>query len=239
MISLNLSSTDDALSESTFTGVYYNTDQSLMSIYGRSARGTIREGMGNLFAALFREIKMCLYREGLLETGMSQRSSHESGELEDLQRSTLHASIAQLEESSMNKIVAATGVKLSHSVDVACEMGAKNLPENKLALLEAALLQERTKLSQFVQSFGATSSHGPVIGDWLKVPHSPLAGDSFSFHLPLHKALARSILCFCSAVVPTEERLEAPDTWLRFPFWMMTITLPLIHRQMLALSQTH
>ena len=211
-LSLNLSSTDDALSESTFAGV--NTD---LSINGRSARGTNREGMGNLFAAFFREIKMWLYKEGLLETGTSQQSSQESGELEALQRSTLHVSIAQLEESSVNKIVAATGVKLSHSVDVACEMGVKNLPENKLALLEAALLQERTKLSQFVQSFGATSSHGPVMGDWLKVPHSPLAGDSFSFHLPLHRALARSILCFCSAVVPTEERLEAPDTWWRLP----------------------
>jgi hypothetical protein len=213
-LSLNLASTADALSESTFAGVNYNADQSLMSINSRNARGTNREAMGNLFAAFFREIKMWLYREGLLEAGLSRR---ESGELDALQRSTLHVSISQLDELSVNKIVAATGVKLAHSCDVACEKGVKNLPENKLALLEAALLGERTKLSRLGQLFGGKSSHGPVMGDWLKVPHSPLAGDCFSFHLPLHRALARSVVCFCSSVVPTEERLEAPDTWWRLP----------------------
>lgn len=216
-LSLNLSSTADALSESTFAGVNYNADQSLMSTNSRHARGTNREATGNLFAAFFREIKMWLYKEGLLEVGPSRPTSRESGELEALQRSTLHVSISQLEESSVNKIVAATGVQLAETCDAACEKGVKNLPENKLALLEAALLHERTKFSQFVQSFGGSSSHGPVMGDWLKVPHSPLAGDCFSFHLPLHRALARSIICFCSAVVPTEERLEAPDFWWRLP----------------------
>jgi hypothetical protein len=169
--------------------------------------------MGNLFAAFLQEIKMWLYKEGLLEVGLSRPTSRESGDLEALQQSTLHVSISQLEESSVNKIVAATGVQLAETCDVACEEGVNNLPENKLALLEAALLRERTKFSQLMQSFGGNSSHGPVMGNWLKVPHSPLAGECISFHLPLHRALARSIICFCSAVVPTEERLEVPDTW--------------------------
>jgi len=211
-LSLNLSSTGDALSESPFSGVNYNAmadnHQSLV---------TNREAMGNLFAAFFREIKMWLYREGLLETGLSRPASRESGELEALQRSTLHVSISQLDESSVNQIVAATGVTVAQSADVACEKGVKNLPEAKLSLLEAAILHERTKLSQSAQSYGTSSSHGPVMGDWLKVPHSPLAGDGFSFHLPLHRSLARSILCFCSAVVPTEERQDTPDTWWRLP----------------------
>jgi len=122
-LSLNLSSTGDALSESPFVLADH---PSLISN---------REAMGNLFAAFFREIKMWLYREGLLETGLSGKSSRELGELEALQRSTLHVSISQLDESSVNQIVAATGVTLAQSADVACEKGVKNLPEAKLSLL--------------------------------------------------------------------------------------------------------
>jgi len=211
-LSLNFSSTGDALSESPYSSANYNiTDQTLGAI------ATNREAMGNLFGAFFREIKMWLFREGLLETALSRAASRESSELEALQRSTLHVSISELDESSVNQIIAATGVTVAQSCDVACEKGVRNLPEAKLTLLEAALLHERTRLSQSVQTNGSSSSHGPLMGDWLKVPHSPLAGDCFSFHLPLHRALARSILCFCSAMVPTKERLEKPDTWWRLP----------------------
>lgn len=211
-LSLNLSSTGDALSESPFSSINLSAEQAT-----RSTRVNNREAMGNLFAAFFREIKLWLYREGLLETSLARPASRESGELEALQRSTLHIAKSQLDESSVNQIVTATGVAVAQSCDVACEKGVKNLPEAKLALLEAALLCERKKMSQSVQTFGGSSSHGPVMGDWLKVPHSPLAGACFSFHLPLHRALARSILCYCSAAVPAEDRLDSPDNWWRLP----------------------
>ena len=207
-LSLNLSGTGDALSESPFSTVSYNGDERAVSILLENAKSSTREAMGNLFAAFFREIKMWLYREGLLETEGRQENSR----LEALQRSTLHVSISQLDESSVNQISAATGVTVAESCDVACETGVKNLPETKLALLEAALLYERKKVRN-----ADTSSQGLAMGDWLKVPHSPLAGDWFSFHLPLHRALARSIRCFCSAIVPIEERLQNPNIWWRLP----------------------
>ncbi len=215
-LSLNLSSTGDALSESLFYGTNYAAADNA-PLYTNNLQVANREAIGGLFAAYFREIKMWLYREGLLEVEMSRPAMRETGELEALQRSTLHVSKSELDESSINKVVEATGVSIAQSCDVACERGVKNLPEAKLALLEAALLHERTKLSVSAQTFGISSSHGPVMGDWLKVPHSPLAGDGFSFHLPLHRALARSILCYCSTVVPMEEQNETPDTWWRFP----------------------
>jgi hypothetical protein len=217
-LSLNLSSTGDALSASLFSSINYATaDHTLPSANSNSIRLTNREAIGGLFAAYFREIKMWLYREGLLEADLSRPAIREAGELEALQRSTLHVSISQLDETSIDKVEGATGVTIAQSCDVACERGVKNLPEAKLALLEAALLHERTKLSRSAESFGICSSHGPVMGDWLKVPHSPLAGDGFSFHLPLHRALARSILCYCSTVVPSEEQIKMPFSWWRLP----------------------
>lgn len=217
-LSLNLSTTGDALSESLFSSVNCAAaDYISVSTNSNSTRVANREAIGSLFAAYFREIKMWLYREGLLETDLSRPATRESGELEALQRSTLHVSISRLDEVSVNKVVAATGVSIAQSCDVACERGVKNLPEAKLALLEAALLHERAKISASAQSFGSFSSHGPVMGDWLKVPHSPLAGDCFSFHLPLHRALARSIMCYCSTIIQMDERLEKPDFWWRLP----------------------
>jgi len=209
-MSLNLSGTGDALSESPFSNVTFNADEQSVEAFLESAKHANREAMGNLFAAFFREIKMWLYREGLQDSGALPNS--EPGESEALQRSTLHVSVSQLDESSVNQISAATGVSVAESCDVACEVGVKILPESKLALLEAALLYERSKLSSI-----GYCSHGVVMGDWLKVPHSPLAGDGFSFHLPLHRALARSIRCYCSAVVPTQERVQSPDRWWRLP----------------------
>jgi hypothetical protein len=53
--------------------------------------------MGNLFAALPQEIKLLLYREGMLETGLpippgGNHSGLDLFQLEALQRSTLHVS---------------------------------------------------------------------------------------------------------------------------------------------------
>lgn len=214
-LSLNLSGTGDALSESPFSSISYNMTDGLITLAPTSAKFSNKEAMGNLFAAFFREIKMWLYREGVLETGNSKRAFRDPGELEALQRSTLHVSAAQLDESSISQMTA-SGATIADSCDVSCEIGVKNLPEAKLALLEATLLHERIKLSNTAKEQG-NSSHGPIMGDWLKIPHSPLAGDCFSFHLPLHRALARSVRCFCLAVVPPDERARNPETWWRLP----------------------
>eukprot|EP00985_Skeletonema_marinoi_P030940 scaffold34877_cov197-Skeletonema_marinoi.AAC.2 len=211
-LSLNLSGTGDALAESPFSSSSYNVPEQSLSLLTSSTRTTNKEAVNSLFAAFFREIKMWLYREGLLESSSSR--TRDSIGLEALQRSTLHVSASQLDASSIERIVEATGAIVSQSCDIACEKGVRNLPEAKLALLEAALLHERTKMSSLSDG---SCSHGPVMGDWVKVPHSPLAGDCFSFHLPLHRALARSILCFCSAIVPAEERSENPNNWWRLP----------------------
>ena len=215
-LSLNLSGTGDALSESPFSTMTSGLEDQSNPTLLESMRNSNREAMGNLFGAFFREIKMWIYREGILETGQSRHSARLSYELEALQRSTLHVSMSQLDESCVKQISAATGVAVAESCDVACESAVKNLPEAKLALLEAALLYERLRLSTIAMNHGH-SSHGPLMGEWLKVPNSPLAGEALSFHLPLHRSLARSILCCCSAIVPSNEREMNPDTWWRLP----------------------
>ena len=174
------------------------------------------------------EVKTWLYREGLLEASSSSRRDRVSGESEALQRSTLHVSASDLDPSSIERIAAATaaGASVARSCDAACERGVRYLPEAKLALLEAALLNERTRLRRSAARNGGASSHGPVMGDWLKVPRLPLARNCFSFHLPLHRvlayvndlwALARAVLCFCPAVVPAEEREQSSNEWWRLP----------------------
>jgi hypothetical protein len=45
-----------------------------------------------------------------------------------------------------------------------------------------------------------------AMNDRLRVPHSPQAGDSSSFHLPLHWDLAMSVRTLCSVVVPDGAR---------------------------------
>ena len=57
----------------------------------------------------------------------------------------------------------------------------------------------------------------PAMNDWLRVPHSPLAGDSLSFHLPLHRALAKSVRTLCSVVVPGGVRNTRPRDWWKLP----------------------
>jgi hypothetical protein len=51
------------------------------------------------------------------------------------------------------------------------------------------------------------NTYAVMMGDWLKVPHSPLSGDPLRFHLPLHHTLAKAILSFCAGVIPESERL--------------------------------
>ena len=61
------------------------------------------------------------------------------------------------------------------------------------------------------------SAGGTVMGDWLRVPHSPLAGDSLSFHLPLHRALAKSVWSICSVLVSDDVRANHPHAWWKIP----------------------
>ncbi len=48
---------------------------------------------------------------------------------------------------------------------------------------------------------------------WLRVPHSPYGGSPLSFHIPLHRAIARCILAICSVPIPNIERKTNPDWW--------------------------
>jgi hypothetical protein len=95
-LSLNFAGTRDALAESP-------TNSSSASIAPVSADGShlvdIHEAMGNLFASLLRELKLWLYREGMLETGLPIPPGGAHGgldllQMEALQRSTLHVSTA-------------------------------------------------------------------------------------------------------------------------------------------------
>ena len=151
-LSLNLAGTGDSLAESV-----------------PGTRGAA-PAVGNLFAALFREVKLWLYREGLLEDGGGRSSRAANDEVSSLQRSTLHVSAGQVDGRSVGRIAELTGVAVAASCDVACERGVRNLPEAKLALLEAAVLHSRSQLSASACEMGRDrSSHGPVMGDWLKV----------------------------------------------------------------------
>jgi len=49
--------------------------------------------------------------------------------------------------------------------------------------------------------------------DRLCVPHSPQAGDSSSFHSPLHRDLAKGVRTQCSIVVPDGVRSSRPRDW--------------------------
>ena len=55
------------------------------------------------------------------------------------------------------------------------------------------------------------------MGDWICVPHSPLAGDSLSFHLPLHRALAKSVRSICPVLVSEYVCANHPHAWWRIP----------------------
>eukprot|EP00592_Proboscia_alata_P023247 CAMPEP_0194423294 /NCGR_PEP_ID=MMETSP0176-20130528/22507_1 /TAXON_ID=216777 /ORGANISM="Proboscia alata, Strain PI-D3" /LENGTH=154 /DNA_ID=CAMNT_0039232405 /DNA_START=11 /DNA_END=471 /DNA_ORIENTATION=- len=59
-----------------------------------------------------------------------------------------------------------------------------------------------------------------MVGDWLRVPHSPLQGECLSFHLLLHRALARSIRSLCAVVVPPPARLSRD--WWKLPVFDTT-----------------
>jgi len=160
----------------------------------------MRKGMGNLFSALLCEIKWWLYNEFILDSGLP-RSSRETNRLEALQRSTLHLSMSNLGVASASSDDGGKATALS------CASYTK-MTEVNLEMIENAI---RIEQSQY-QLNGA--GRGMIMGDWLRVPHSPHAGDSLSFHLPLHRALARNIRSICSQTVPQELRERKSLWWL-------------------------
>ena len=170
------------------------------------ALGEMREGMGNLFTALLREMKCWLYREGVLDAFPSSSigSSKNADKMDALQRSTLHVSTTSLGVASIpsedgNKTPAfscATQIKMT---------------ESHLDIIETAI---RIEQSQHCLS-GA--GRGTIAGDWLRVPHSPHGGDYLSFHLPLHRSFARNVLSTCSLAISDNVRSSKPFSWWQLP----------------------
>mmetsp|Transcript_18508 Transcript_18508/g.53111 ORF Transcript_18508/g.53111 Transcript_18508/m.53111 type:complete len:3364 (-) Transcript_18508:71-10162(-) len=202
-LSLNLAGAYDALAESPAVSGLGGAPSDLQ---------ILRASVGNIFASLLKEMKSWLYREGLLETGVpvppTAGALGDLGQLEALQRSTLHLSASQVGPSE--KVVGAPTVS---AIALSCATSVK-MTEAQLSLMEQALQQE----AQLAVSSGTINIvPGAVMGDWLRCPHSPLGGDSLSFHLPLHRALARSLRSFCSVTVPTAERESDSTSWWRVP----------------------
>lgn len=220
-LSLNFAGTRDALAESL-------TNSSSATVAPVSEDGShldsIREAMGNLFAALLREMKYWLYFEGVLETGLplppgGTHGGTDLSQVEALQRSTLHFSGSQLTATLPDEGSQAMGNSAS-AVALSCATGVK-MTESQLGLIESALrnMHRQTMVTAggHIPTDRETPLSGPEMGDWLRVPHSPLAGDSLSFHLPLHRALAKSIRSMCCVVVPESIRKANPTSWWNLP----------------------
>jgi Proteolysis_6 C-terminal/Putative zinc finger in N-recognin (UBR box) len=220
-LSLNFAGTRDALAESLT-----NASSSTLAPYSDDGSHlvNIQEAMGCLFTALLKELKLWLYREGMLETGLPlpPTGSHggmDASLVEALQRSTLHVSSSQL-----GAVAAASTPDSSSggggnvvSVALACATGVK-MTEAQLELIEGALRLEDAQRQHRSGAIDDTiPSSGPPMGDWLRIPHSPLGGDHLSFHLPLHRALAKSVLSICYVVVPPSVRDSNPRGWWKLP----------------------
>jgi hypothetical protein len=218
-LSLIFAGTRDALAECPT-----NNSSSVLAPFSNDGAHliSIREAMGNVFGALLRELKLWLFREGMLETGLLLPAGNTLGamdvsQIEVLQRSTLHVSSSQLPSD-----ISAAGTNNVNAVALSCATAVK-MTEAQLELIENAMRlegshrQHKAALADFSLAMQHESSIGPVMGDWLRVPHSPLAGDSLSFHLPLHRALAKSIRSMCSVVVPLSVRNANPSGWWKLP----------------------
>lgn len=206
-LSLNLAGARDAICESPSRST--TTPDPNQASASRSA-------LGNLAGSFLREIKLWLYREGMLETGLPIPSSHgalDLAQVESLQRSTLHVSGSQSASYHEQKVPSGSG-----AVALSCATGIK-MTETQLSLIENAL---KAEIAERVHGQGLNGqvppfadAVAPVMGDWLRVPHAPLSGDSLSFHLPLHRALAQCIRCMCSLPVP--ETARSSGRWWKLP----------------------
>ena len=218
-LSLNLAGARDALAESpASSGSFGIGDDS----NEESRFALVREATGNFVAALLREMKLWLYGESLLETGLPVPTPHgvDIAQATSLQRSTLHVSSSQYADSSNSADFAdssqtSAGVNM---VALSCATGVK-MSEAQLTLIENALIVEASMRQSRSESTGMGGSPmtGPLVGDWLRVPHSPLAGDSLSFHLPLHRALAKTVKSVCSVVVPETYQNALASGWWKLP----------------------
>jgi Putative zinc finger in N-recognin (UBR box) len=223
-LSLNFGGTRDSLAESPCT------TSSLSDADVTAHISAVQEAVGNAIASLLREIKLWLYREGMLETGLpippgGANGAMDLAQVEALQRSTLHVSSIQYGSESTLSINSASDFVQggSSTVALSCATGVK-MTEAQLTLIENALKLEAAQQLEYHQSFGVIDSAskpslipGPIMGDWLRVPHSPLAGDSLSFHLPLHRALAKCVKSICSVIVPEEVIVANPNSWWKIP----------------------
>ena len=165
----------------------------------------MREAMGNLFSASLREMKWWLYREGAL-VALPPTTSHMSlnaDKMDALQRSTLHVSTSSLGVASIPPEDGSKTPALSCAPNI-------KMTENNLEVIENAISIEQS------QHRLSGSGRGTIAGDWLRVPHSPHAGDCLSFHLPLHRSLARNVLATCSFVI-SEELRDAEPFWWQLP----------------------
>lgn len=218
-LSLNFAGTRDALAESLTNSTSSAVYQGLPD----GSLGNTREAMGNMLAALLREMKLWLYRESMLETGLPVPPGGTHGgvdlsQVEALQRSTLHVSGVQAGVSTLAGATAdatCTAAANVNTVALSCATGVK-MTEAQLNLIESALRIEtaqRNHASVHISSSAQTQMKCPVLGDWLRVPHSPLAGDSLSFHLPLHRALAKTVRSMCAVVVPEAVRASSMAGW--------------------------
>ncbi len=212
-LSLNFAGTRDALAESACSSV----DPSSGDIPHLKA---VREAIGNFFAALLRELKLWLYRESLLETGLPVSPSQgiDISQVTSLQRSTLHVSSSEF--SDYNESAALDAVAHSarpiNTVALSCATGIK-MTEAQLILIENSLKVAVSRQESHTPDDSLPFQTGPLITDWLRVPHSPLGGDALSFHLPLHRAMAKCIKSMCSVVVPSSYRDSFPSTWWQLP----------------------
>ena len=220
-LSLNFGGTRDAIAESPGGTVIVTSGNS----NDASHVFIVREAMGNIIASLLREVKLWLYREGLLETGLPIPSgagnfNTDLAQAELLQRSTLHATSTQYDAEGQTSPDG--GGWSSSSVALSCATSVK-MTEIQLTLIENALRveaahrQEQRAKSLATNQTRGTPSSAPVLCEWLRVPHSPLAGDSLSFHLPLHRALAKCIKSICSVAVPEEFISVRKDDWWKIP----------------------
>jgi hypothetical protein len=220
-LSLNFAGTRDALAESP-------TNSSSATLAPVSEDGShlvsIKDAMGNIISAVLKEVKFWLYREEMLETGlpMPPGAAHGASDLsqvETLQRSTLHVSASQLAPSASTQ--ASSSMNVASPIALACAPGVK-MAEAQLDVIESALRMEGAQ-RQYRAGLLSESSlkqapvNGAVMSDWLRVPHSPLAGDFLSFHLPLHRALAKTVRSFCGVVVPELIRNKDSKGWWKVP----------------------
>jgi hypothetical protein len=227
-LSLNFAGTRDALAESP-------TNSNSAALAPVSEDGShlvsIREAMGNIIASLLREMKLWLYREGMLETGLpvppgGAHGASDLSQVEALQRSTLHVAGAHFGSSTSLSEGATSSPTSVSTVALSCATSVK-MTEAQLDLIESALRLEGTQRqckSGGLRNDGVPSptnasslTSGALMGDWLRVPHSPLAGDSLSFHLPLHRALAKTIRSLCAVVVPEATRSDDSKGWWKLP----------------------